>query len=168
MVNCHQLLPPSHNIRDFKFLLTLFDHSYYSKIFEIIIYLFYLLYYLKYFKHNFLFFIFTQIFWIRRVFKQYEQKLKIPYIIGRREYFTMHSFAILSIVSLYIQTDKSLHNSVDSFFLTPKANNAKRKNPKIHEQAYAVLINYSLRFEIFDAIDFLSHVWPFVLFKKFK
>ncbi len=27
---------------------------------------------------------------------------------------------------------------------------------------------YSLRFEMFDAVDFLSYIWPFVLFKKFK
>ncbi len=27
---------------------------------------------------------------------------------------------------------------------------------------------YTLHFEMFDAVDFLAHVWPFVLFKKFK
>ncbi len=25
---------------------------------------------------------------------------------------------------------------------------------------------YSLRFKMFDTVDFLAHVWPFVLFKK--
>ena len=51
------LLPPSHNIRDFEFLLATFDHSSYSKNFEIINYFIYdLLYYLQYFKHNFSFF----------------------------------------------------------------------------------------------------------------
>ncbi len=34
------LLPPFHNIRDFEFLLELFDHSSYSKKFGIIIYFF--------------------------------------------------------------------------------------------------------------------------------
>ena len=28
------------------------------------------------------------------------------------------------------------------------------------------LVYYSLRFLIDDAVDFFSHVWPFVLFKK--
>ena len=27
---------------------------------------------------------------------------------------------------------------------------------------------YSLRFKMFDIVDFLVRVWPFVLFKKFK
>ena len=55
------LLPPSHNIRDFEFLLATFDHSSYSKFFEIIIYFICdLLYYLQYFKHNFSFFIFAK------------------------------------------------------------------------------------------------------------
>ena len=58
----YYLLPPSHNIRDFEFLLALFDHLSYSKNFEIIIIFFDLLYYPKYFKHNFSFFIFTQFF----------------------------------------------------------------------------------------------------------
>ncbi len=29
------------------------------------------------------------------------------------------------------------------------------------------VILYSLRFKIFDTIDFLAHVWPFVLLKRF-
>ena len=80
-----QTTPPSHNIRDFKFLFALFDYSSYSKNFRIIIYFFDLLYYPKYFKHNF-FFIFAQIFSIRREVKQYKQKLEIPYIMRRSEY----------------------------------------------------------------------------------
>ncbi len=28
------------------------------------------------------------------------------------------------------------------------------------------IIIYSLRFKMFDTIDFLAHVWPFVLLKK--
>ena len=57
----YQILPPSHNIRDFEFLLATFDHSSYSKNFEIINYFICdLLYYLQYFKHNFLFFIFAK------------------------------------------------------------------------------------------------------------
>ncbi len=56
-----KLLHPSHNIRDFEFLLVTFDNSSYSKFFEIIIYFICdLLYYLQYFKHNFLFFIFAK------------------------------------------------------------------------------------------------------------
>ncbi len=55
------ILPPSHNIKDFKFLLATFDHSSYLKKFEIIIYFICdFLYYLQYFKHNFSFFIFTK------------------------------------------------------------------------------------------------------------
>ena len=81
------ILPPSHNIKDFKFLLATFDHSSYLKKFEIIIYFICdFLYYLQYFKHNFSFFIFTKKNWIRRVVKRCKQKLKIPYIVRRREY----------------------------------------------------------------------------------
>ncbi|BAS77373.1 Os02g0188201 [Oryza sativa Japonica Group] len=55
------LLPPSHNIRDFEFLLATFDHSSYSNFFKnIIIFICDLLYYLQYFKHNFSFFIFVK------------------------------------------------------------------------------------------------------------
>ena len=55
------LLPPSHNTRDFKFLLVMFDHLSYLIFFEIIIYFIcYLFYYLQYFKHNFLVFIFVK------------------------------------------------------------------------------------------------------------
>jgi hypothetical protein len=55
------ILPQFHNIRDFEFLLVTFDHSSYSKFFEIIIYFICdLLYYLQYFKHNFSFFIFAK------------------------------------------------------------------------------------------------------------
>ena len=55
------VLPPSHNIRDFEFLLATSDHSSYSKFFEIIIYFFCdLFYYPQYFKHNFSFFIFAK------------------------------------------------------------------------------------------------------------
>ena len=35
---CMLVLPPSHNISDFDFLLVTFDHSSYSKIFKIINY----------------------------------------------------------------------------------------------------------------------------------
>ena len=56
----------SHNIRDFDFLIALFDHSSYSKNFEIIIYFICdLVYYPKYFKHNFSFFLLAQNFLIR-------------------------------------------------------------------------------------------------------
>jgi len=49
--------------RSFDILLTPFDHSSYLKKFRIIIYFICdLLYYPNYFKHNFLFFIFAQIF----------------------------------------------------------------------------------------------------------
>ena len=71
---------------DFEFLLVTFDHSSYSKNFEIIIYFICdLLYYLQYFKHNFLFFIFAKKNLIRRVVKCCMQKLKIHYIVGWRE-----------------------------------------------------------------------------------
>ncbi len=60
---CSLLLPPSYNIRDFDFLLVLFDHSSYSKNFEIIIYFICdLLYYPKYFKHNFRIIIYSKYF----------------------------------------------------------------------------------------------------------
>ncbi len=32
---------------------------------------------------------------------------------------------------------------------------------------FCVKLIYSLHFEIFDTVDFLTHVWPFVLFKNF-
>ena len=48
-------------MRDFKFLFTTFDHSFYSKFFKIIIYFICdLLYYLEYIKHNFSFSIFVK------------------------------------------------------------------------------------------------------------
>ncbi len=34
---------------------------------------------------------------------------------------------------------------------------------------FSQLINiYSLRFEMFDTVDFLAYIWPFVLFKNFR
>ena len=39
-VACWYLLPPSHNIKDLKFLIAMFDHSSYLKNFKIIIYFF--------------------------------------------------------------------------------------------------------------------------------
>ena len=55
------IVPLSYNIRDFKILLVMFDHSSYSKNFKIIIYFICdLLYYLQYFEYNFSFFIFAK------------------------------------------------------------------------------------------------------------
>lgn len=55
------LFPPSHNIRNFEFLLATFDHSSYLKKIRIIIYFICdLLYYLPYFKYNFSLFIFAK------------------------------------------------------------------------------------------------------------
>ena len=67
------MIPSSHNIMHFNFLLVLFDHFSYLKNFEIIVYFICnLLYYTKYVKHNFSFFIFVQIFLIIQVVKQYK------------------------------------------------------------------------------------------------
>jgi hypothetical protein len=77
------VLPPSHNIRDFEFLLAMFDYSSYLKNFKIIIYFICdLLYYLPYFKHNFSFFIFAKKNWIRRVVKRYKAKTQNPLYYG--------------------------------------------------------------------------------------
>jgi hypothetical protein len=70
---------------DFDFLLTLFDHSSYSKNFRIIIYFICdLLYYLKYFKHNFSF-LYLHKFFNKTSGQTVQVKVKITYIMRRRE-----------------------------------------------------------------------------------
>jgi hypothetical protein len=67
----YYVLPPSHITCFFSFCLSMFDHSSYSKNFEIIIYFVcQLLYYQKYFTYDLSFFIFALIFQIKWMVKR--------------------------------------------------------------------------------------------------